>query len=101
MHPQLQSIEREFATARSRFQRLMAATSDARWAKRPASDGWSVAECIAHLNFLLHAARVRRELDGDGLYRYITVDPSVAARAGKIAHQRDDDPVMVYEGEPI
>ena len=63
--------------------------------------GLALGECIAHLNFLLQSGRVRRELDGDGLYRYITVDPSVAARAGKIAHQRDDDPVMVYEGEPI
>lgn len=50
MHPQLQSVEQEFATARSRFLRLMAATADARWARRPAPDQWSVAECVAHLN---------------------------------------------------
>lgn len=50
VHSQLQSVEQEFATARSRFQRLMAATSDARWGVRPADGGWSVAECIAHLN---------------------------------------------------
>ena len=50
MHPQLQAVEREFATARSRFTRLMAATADARWAARADPARWSVAECIAHLN---------------------------------------------------
>ena len=55
----------------------------------------ALGECIAHLNFLLHAGRVRRELGGDGLHRYIAVDPAVAGRAGTVAHQRDDDPVMV------
>ena len=34
------------------------------------------------------------------LHRYTALDPAVAARAGTVAHQRDDDPVMVY-GEPF
>lgn len=50
MHPQLQAIEQDLAMARSRFSRLMAATSDVRWATRSSPDQWSVAECIAHLN---------------------------------------------------
>lgn len=50
MHTQLQTVETELAMARGRFQRLMAATSDLRWAARPAPGQWSVAECIAHLN---------------------------------------------------
>lgn len=55
MHPQLQSIEREFATARSRFARLMAATADVRWTTHPDPARWSVAECIAHLNLTSRA----------------------------------------------
>ncbi|MDH5234536.1 MAG: DinB family protein [Gemmatimonadota bacterium] len=78
MHPQLQAIEQELARARSRFARLMAATSDAKWATRSAPDQWSVAECIAHLNLssramqplLEHAVSEARALGRNGAGRF-------------------------------
>jgi glyoxylase-like metal-dependent hydrolase (beta-lactamase superfamily II) len=63
--------------------------------------GLALGECIAHLNLLLARGRVVREADADGLVRYAAVDPAVASRARTARHDRDDDPVMVYEGEPI
>lgn len=47
---QLAMAAREFAAARDRTRRLLAATTDAQWITRPASDSWSAAECLAHLN---------------------------------------------------
>ena len=55
----------------------------------------ALGECIAHMNFLLRAGRVRSEPDADGVHRYTALDPAVAARARTATHQRDDDPVMV------
>ena len=55
----------------------------------------ALGECLAHLNFLVHSGRLRRVLDDDGLDRYVTLDPAVAARAGQSPHERDDGPVMV------
>ena len=76
MHPQLQAVERDFSTARSRFTRLMAATADARWAVRADPAQWSVAECIAHLNLssramqpLLEAAVAEARAMGGGAPR--------------------------------
>jgi glyoxylase-like metal-dependent hydrolase (beta-lactamase superfamily II) len=63
--------------------------------------GLALGECVAHLNLLMHRGSLRRELCDDGLYRYTSNDPSVAARALLARHDRDEDPVMVYEGEPI
>ena len=55
----------------------------------------ALGECIAHMNFLLRAGRVRSEPDAGGVHRYTAPDPAVAARARTATHQRDDDPVMV------
>ena len=73
MHQQLKTVETELVMARIRFQRLMAAVSDARWAARPESGQWSVAECIAHLNLssramqpLLEAAVAEARTIGGG-----------------------------------
>jgi glyoxylase-like metal-dependent hydrolase (beta-lactamase superfamily II) len=55
----------------------------------------ALGECIAHMNFLLRAGRVRSEPDAGGVHRYTALDPAVAARARTATHQRDDDPVMV------
>jgi glyoxylase-like metal-dependent hydrolase (beta-lactamase superfamily II) len=63
--------------------------------------GLALGECIAHLNLLLARGRIAREAGADGLLRYVATNPAVAARVGAVAHYRDDDPVMVYEGEPI
>lgn len=50
MHPQLQAILDEFDAASERLRMLAITVPAERWAERPASDSWSPAECIAHLN---------------------------------------------------
>ena len=50
MHPQLQAVTDEFASARERLHRLAATVPADRWAQRPSADKWSPAECVAHLN---------------------------------------------------
>jgi hypothetical protein len=62
MHPQLQAIVDDLHAARARFERLSAATPDARWAQRADPAAWSVAECIQHLN--LSARAMQPLLDG-------------------------------------
>lgn len=63
--------------------------------------GLALGECIAHLHLLLARGRIERLVDAGGLYRYRTLDPAVAERAGSVPHVRDDDPVMAIDGEPI
>ena len=55
MNPQLQALVDDFASARERLHRLAAAVPAERWAQRPGEGGWSVAECVAHLNLTSHA----------------------------------------------
>lgn len=50
MHPQLQEIEAEFEGALRRLRVLDEKYGDEEWARRPAPESWSAAECIAHLN---------------------------------------------------
>jgi hypothetical protein len=71
VHPQLQEIVEEFESAGERLRRLAAGVGAEAWARRPAPDRWSVAECVAHLN-LTSAAFVpplRRILGAAGLPR--------------------------------
>lgn len=55
MHAQLQSLVDDYHGATERLHRLRDAVPPNRWAERPASGGWSVAECIAHLNLTADA----------------------------------------------
>ncbi|HEX8395068.1 MAG TPA: DinB family protein [Longimicrobium sp.] len=55
MHEQLQSLADDFQSASERVHRLRQSVPPARWAERPPSGGWSVAECIAHLNLTAEA----------------------------------------------
>jgi hypothetical protein len=55
MHPQLQALIDEFASARERLHRLQAAVPADRWTERPAEGSWSVAECVDHLNLTSRA----------------------------------------------
>jgi hypothetical protein len=55
MHPQLQAVADEFTTARERLHRLAATVPAERWAERPSPEGWSPAECVAHLNLTSEA----------------------------------------------
>lgn len=54
----------------------------------------ALGECIAHLHLLLERGKVERLLEQD-VYKYRSLDPAAAARAGKVKHHRDDDPLLV------
>lgn len=49
MHPRLTAIRDELLEAQRRLHALAAAVPDDAWARRPAPEGWSPAECVAHL----------------------------------------------------
>jgi hypothetical protein len=65
MHPQLQVIADEFASAQARLHRLAQATPEDWWAMRADPARWSVGECVAHLNITSQAflPLIRRGLD--------------------------------------
>jgi hypothetical protein len=50
MHPQLETIAREFDAATERFRALGRLAPEDFWTRRPDPSRWSIAECIAHLN---------------------------------------------------
>jgi len=50
MNAQLQEIRSDFEAASARLERLNGALSPAVWLARPPGEGWSPAECVAHLN---------------------------------------------------
>lgn len=58
-HVQLDALSQAYAAVAERFTALDARVGDVQWARRPANDEWSVAECVAHLN-LTSAAMVPR-----------------------------------------
>lgn len=78
MHPQLQELAGQFTAARERLHRLAADVPAEGWARRPAPDSWSPAECVAHLNLtsrafipqLRDALREARGLGGSAPARY-------------------------------
>jgi len=57
LHPQLNAIADEFATAQMRLHQLAEVVPATKWTERPATDRWSVAECVAHLNLTAEAFR--------------------------------------------
>lgn len=72
MHPQLQELAGQFTAARERLHRLSATLAPEDWARRPAPDSWSPAECVAHLNltsraFIPQLRDAIREAKGLGL----------------------------------
>ena len=78
MHPQLQEIVADFDAARWRLHALADRVPDDVWARRPAPDRWSAAECVAHLNLtteafrplVLEALARARDLGGPAPARY-------------------------------
>ncbi len=48
--PQLATVKEEFLLARERARRICHRMDEAVWSRRPATGGWSVGECITHLN---------------------------------------------------
>lgn len=77
--PQLERIDAELAAARRRAHQIAGPLSPESWRRRPAVGGWSVAECLIHLNLTSRAfvplvrdaiARGREQkLFGTGPYR--------------------------------
>lgn len=48
--PQMIALKEELQQAGERLRRLCQGLDEATWARRPASGGWSIAECVTHLN---------------------------------------------------
>jgi DinB superfamily len=100
MHPQLQAVIDQFATAEERLHRLVATVPAERFNERPAEGSWSPAECVAHLNLTSRAfipilrnaleqaralgrpapARYRRDLVGWLLWRMTGPRQGIKAR---------------------
>jgi hypothetical protein len=55
MHPQLEAVSAEFESAGERLNRLSESAADEIWTERPSGGGWSIAECVAHLNLTSEA----------------------------------------------
>ncbi len=54
----------------------------------------ALGEAVAHLNFLLRAGRLKRELNEQGVYLYTVTDATVAARSAR-EHSKDPAPMEV------
>ncbi len=54
----------------------------------------ALGEAVAHLNYLVKAGRLVRELDAQGVYVYTVVDKSVSERCGR-SHNKDTAPMEV------
>jgi hypothetical protein len=50
MHPQLKEVIDEFGSASQRLRQLVDTVPADEWRRRPDSNRWSMAECVAHLN---------------------------------------------------
>ena len=56
----------------------------------------ALGEAIAHTHLLVHRNRLKRNLDKDGVYQFVSIDPSLARRATPDDHdQRSDGPILV------
>jgi hypothetical protein len=55
LHPQLEAIRAEFASAQDRLSRLAQSIPGAVWNRRPDPAQWSIAECVEHLNLTAQA----------------------------------------------
>ena len=55
----------------------------------------ALGECIAHIHCLMTRNRIERVLDGE-VYRYRSIDPTLASRARPGQHEEPDEaPTMV------
>lgn len=56
----------------------------------------ALGECLSHLHCLMHRGRIAREMSGEGVYLYRSIDPTLPGRAHPGHHDpRDDVPLMV------
>lgn len=77
MSPYLQTLAGHFAEARDRLDALTEGMSDDTFNAKPSETGWSVGECVVHLNIVskgyipvLDAALTPGAPRGEGPYRY-------------------------------
>jgi hypothetical protein len=76
----LASIRNELDATTSRLHTLVDTMDDATWRTRPASDSWSVAECVEHLNLTSRAyVPLLRDALRDGRARGLT-NPGSSSR---------------------
>ena len=53
-------------------------------------------ECLAHVNYLHQRGQLQRSLDGEGRYRYLSVDDTLPLRRWARDHGAADDmPIQV------
>jgi glyoxylase-like metal-dependent hydrolase (beta-lactamase superfamily II) len=55
----------------------------------------AMGECVAHLNYLITLDRLERTIDGDGVYRYVSIDPTLEKRARPGKHHEVVVPIEV------
>ncbi|MCZ6458629.1 MAG: MBL fold metallo-hydrolase [Gammaproteobacteria bacterium] len=56
----------------------------------------ALGEAIAHLHLLMHRNRIKRTLEEDGCYRFLSIDPDLERRSHPADHDAPNDaPVMV------
>ncbi len=73
LSPSLASIRNELEATSARLHALTDTMDDATWRTRPGNAGWSVAECIEHLNLTSRAyAPILNEAIRDGRARGLT-----------------------------
>ena len=78
MQEQLAEVIESFDSAQSRLRRLADKISEDAWDRRPASERWSAADCVEHLNLtsraylppLREATARARQLGGSSTMRY-------------------------------
>lgn len=55
----------------------------------------ALGECVAHLNYLSYQGRLERQQDEQGVYRFLSIDPTLVERARPGEHHRDSGPMEV------
>ena len=56
----------------------------------------ALGEAIAHLHLLMHRNRIKRTLEEDGCYRFLSIDPDLERRSHPANHDAPSDaPVLV------
>ena len=51
----------------------------------------ALGEAIAHVHLLMHRNRIERELNDEGVYKYRSIDPTLARRAHPGDHDAPSD----------
>ena len=56
----------------------------------------ALGEAIAHTHLLVHRNRLKRTLDKEGVYQFVSIDPTLARRANPDDHvERNSGPIQV------